>query len=91
MNPILTLGIALLVLVFHTWASYRSPRFWYLGGIVPLLWVCILAYLWYHGQIDVLADWKILLFPTLLLLLIWLRGNLTAKKREMECMQAKDL
>ena len=49
MNPILTLGIALLVVVFHTWASYRSPRFWYLGGIVPLLWVCILAYICYHG------------------------------------------
>ena len=31
-----------------------------------------------------------LIFPTLIFLLIWLQGNLAAKKREMEQMKAKD-
>lgn len=35
MNPALTLVIAFLILAFHIWASRRSPRFWFLGGIVP--------------------------------------------------------
>lgn len=91
MNPILTFGIALLVLVFHIWASRRSPRYWFLGGIVPLIWFGLLAILWSKGQISLPADLRMLIFPTLIFLLIWLQGNLAAKKREMEQMKAKDL
>ena len=68
MNPALTLVIAFLVLAFHIWASRRSPRFWFLGGIVPLVWFGLLAFLWSRGQISLPADWKILVFPTLILL-----------------------
>lgn len=91
MNPIFTFGIALLVLVFHIWASRRSPRYWFLGGIVPLIWFGLLAILWSKGQISLPADLRMLIFPTLIFLLIWLQGNLAAKKREMEQMKAKDL
>ena len=91
MNPALTLVIAFLVLAFHIWASRRSPRFWFLGGIVPLVWFGLLAFLWSRGQISLPADWKILVFPTLILLLLWLKGNLAAKKRELDQMKAKDL
>ena len=91
MNPALTLVIAFLILAFHIWASRRSPRFWFLGGIVPLVWFGLLAFLWSRGKISLPADWKILVFPTLILLLLWLKGNLAAKKREMEQMKAKDL
>ena len=91
MNPALTLVIAFLVLVFHIWASRRSPRYWFLGGIVPLIWFGLLAILWSKGQISLPADLRMLIFPTLIFLLIWLQGNLAAKKREMEQMKAKDL
>ena len=37
-GPALTLLLALVILLFHIWASRRSPRYWYLGGIVPLAW-----------------------------------------------------
>ena len=91
MNPALTLVIAFLILAFHIWASRRSPRFWFLGGIVPLVWFGLLAFLWSRGQISLPADWKILVFPTLILLLLWLKGNLAAKKRELEQMKVKDM
>ena len=59
MNPALTFVIAFLILAFHIWASRRSPRFWFLGGIVPLVWFGLLAFLWSRGQISLPADWKI--------------------------------
>ena len=91
MNSILTLGIALLVVVFHAWASRRSPRYWFLGGIVPLVWAGLLLFLWFQGQVHLPSDWRMVLFPSILLLLIWLQGNQAAKKREMDRMKAKDL
>ena len=36
-------------------------------------------------------DWKMLLFPTAILLLIWLEGHQAARKKELERMKAKDL
>ena len=81
MNPLLTLAAAAAITVFHIWASRRRPRYWYLGGIVPALWVAILIFLLANGAIRPAEDWKMLLFPTAILLLIWLEGHQAAKKR----------
>ena len=91
MNPFLVLGIAILVTAFHIWACRRSPKYWYLGGIVPLVWLGLVVCLWFHGRISLSEDWSILLFPTAILLLLWLKGSQDAKKRELERMRAKDL
>ena len=94
MNPALTLVIAFLILAFHIWASRRSPRFWFLGGIVPLVWFGLLAFLWSRGKISLPADWKILVFPTLAVAAAWGAGRLKAGKHEkaqLDRMKAKDL
>ena len=52
MNPFLVLGIAILVTAFHIWACRRSPKYWYLGGIVPLVWLGLVVFLWFHGRIS---------------------------------------
>ena len=91
MDQVMTLAAALAVVVFHFWACRRSPRYWYLGGIVPLLWAGLLAVLFLNGKIELGEDWKRLLFPTLILLLIWAEGHQAAKKRELEKMKAKDM
>ena len=44
MNEAITLLIAVAVLILHVWLCRRSPKFWYLGGIVPLLWVALLVF-----------------------------------------------
>ena len=36
-------------------------------------------------------DWKVLLFPTLIFLLMWAEGHQAAKKRELEKMRAQDI
>ena len=38
MNAAITLLIAIAVIILHVWLCRRSPKFWYLGGIIPLLW-----------------------------------------------------
>ena len=43
-GPALTLLLALVILLFHIWASRRSPRYWDLGGIVPLAWFLCLGF-----------------------------------------------
>ncbi len=91
MGHVTTLLIAVVVILFHVWASRRSPKYWYLGGIIPLLWAGCIVFLLAHRAIHWAEDWKTLVFPTLLLLLLWLQGNQSAKKREMAQMQAKDL
>lgn len=91
MNPLLTLAAAAAITVFHIWASRRRPRYWYLGGIVPALWVAVLIFLLANGMIRPAEDWKMLLFPTAILLLIWLEGHQAARKKELERMRAKDL
>lgn len=91
MNPVLTLVLALAVTVFHFWASRRPPKYWYLGGIVPALWLAVLIFLLAKGAIRPAEDWKMLVFPTAILLLIWLAGHEAAKKKELERMRARDL
>ena len=91
MNPLLTLAAAAAITVFHIWASRRRPRYWYLGGIVPALWLGALMFLFANGKIDLAEDWRMLLFPTAILLLIWLEGHQAARKKELERMKAKDL
>ena len=91
MNPVITLIAALAVIVVHVWLCHRSPKFWYLGGIIPLLWIGVLAVLFYNGKIHFGEDWKMILFPTLIFFLFWAQGHLAAKKKEMEKMKAKDM
>ena len=45
MNTVMTLIIAFVVIVLHVWLCHRSPKFWYLGGIIPLLWIGVLVFL----------------------------------------------
>ncbi len=91
MRTFLLIAAALAVIGFHIWASRRSPRFWYLGGVVPLLWFGCLIFLGVRGMLHWPGDWRQIIFPSLILLLLWLEGHETAKKRELERMRAKDL
>lgn len=43
MNTAITLIIAFVVIILHVWLCRRSPKLWYLGGIIPLLWISIVA------------------------------------------------
>ncbi len=83
--------IALVVIVFHYWACRRPPKYWYIGGIVPLAWVVLLAVCFFSGKINWTGDWKIILFPTLLVFLMWGEGYEAAKKKEIVKMKAKDM
>lgn len=87
----ITLLIVLLVIVFHIWASRRRPKYWYLGGIMPLLWLGLLCFWILKGQIQLQQDLRLVLFPSLILLMIWAEGHHIAKKKEMDKMKAKDL
>lgn len=87
----ITLLIALLVIVFHIWASRRRPKYWYLGGIMPLLWLGLLCFWILKGQIQLQQDLRLVLFPSLILLMVWTEGHHIAKKKEMDKMKAKDL
>ena len=91
MNPVVVWVLAIADTLFHFWASRRAPKYWYLGGIVPALWIGALVFLFANGKIDLGADWQMLVFPTAILLLIWLAGHEAAKKKEIERMKAKDL
>ncbi len=91
MNPVILWITAAAVTVFHFWASRRKPKYWYLGGIVPALWVGTLMLLFVNDMIHIGEDWRILLFPTLLLILIWISGHESAKKKEMDRMKAQDM
>lgn len=91
MNTAVTLIVAIVVIVLHVWLCRRSPKFWYLGGIIPLLWIALLVFLFLNGKISWGQDWKIVVFPTLLLLLFWIQGRQAAKKKEMDKMKAKDM
>ncbi len=91
MHPAVPWILAVIVLIFHYWACRRPPKYWYVGGIVPGIWAVLLAVLFYNGKVHPLQDWRVLLFPTLILLLMWLQGHEAAKKKEMEQMKSKDL
>ena len=60
MNTVMTLIIAFVVIVLHVWLCHRSPKFWYLGGIIPLLWIGVLVFLFFNGKINFGEDWKII-------------------------------
>ena len=81
MNTAVTFLIAVVVLILHV----------YLGGIVPLLWVALLVFLFFNGKIHWGEDWKMIVFPTLLFIVFWVQGHLAAKKKEIAKMKAKDL
>lgn len=91
MNPVLVWVIAAAVTVFHIWASRRRPKYWYLGAIVPALWIGLVVFLLANGQLDLGRDWKNVVFPTVILLLLWLDGHQAAKKKEMDRMKSRDL
>ena len=58
MNPVLVWVIAAAVTVFHIWASRRRPKYWYLGAIVPALWIGLVVFLLANGQLNLGRDWK---------------------------------
>ena len=91
MHTAAVLGAAIVLTAFHILASNRSPKYWYLGGVVPLLWLGVNAFLFFNGLLHFREDWKMLTFPTLILLLIWLKGHQNASKRELRKMSAKDM
>lgn len=91
MKVAITFGIALGVFLFHYWACRRPPKYWYVGGIIPFVWVVLLAVLFSRGMIDWAQDWKVILFPTLIAFLMWIEGHETAKKKEIAQMKAKDI
>lgn len=91
MTPAITLVIALVVILFHYWASRRSPCYWYVGGIVPLAWGGLLAVLFRNGTINWTNDWKTVLFPTLIVFLMWAEGHQAARKKELAKMKAQDI
>ncbi len=91
MNIVMTLIVALVVIVLHVWLCHRSPKFWYLGGIIPLLWIGVLVFLFFNGKINFGEDWKMIIFPTLIFFLFWIQGYQAAKKKEISKMKAKDM
>ena len=91
MNIVMTLIVALVVIVVHVWLCHRSPKFWYLGGIIPLLWVGTLEFLFFNGKLNFGEDWKMIIFPTLIFFLFWIQGYQAAKKKEISKMKAKDI
>ena len=91
MNIVMTLIVALVVIVVHVWLCHRSPKFWYLGGIIPLLWVGTLVFLFFNGKLNFGEDWKMIIFPTLIFFLFWIQGYQAAKKKEISKMKAKDM
>ena len=63
MNTVITLIIAFVVIVLHVWLCHRSPKFWYLGGIIPLLWIGVLVFLFFNGKINFFQVGKEVLHP----------------------------
>lgn len=91
MNTAITFIIAIVITAFHVQLCRRSPGFWYLGGIIPFLWIVLLVFLFFNGKISWEEDWKMIVFPTLIFFLFWIQGHQAAKKREIKKMNAKDL
>ena len=91
MKAAISLVIALVVIVFHYWACRRHPKYWYVGGIIPFAWIIFLAVLFFNGMINLAEDWKTILFPTVIVFLMWAEGHEVAKKKEIAKMKAKDI
>ena len=71
--------------------AHRERILSLLGGIAPALGVAVLIFLPATCLRRPAEAGKMLLFPTAILLLIWLEGHQAAKKKELERMRAKDL
>ena len=91
MNTAITLIIAIVVIILHVWLCRRSPKFWYLGGIIPLFVDCITSIFVFQRKISWGEDWKMIIFPTLISFLFWIQGHQAAKKKEIEKMKAKKI
>lgn len=91
MRDVIVKLVTVLTIVLHCWLSYRSPKYWYLGGIVPFLWVILLIAMIAFSAIRSFGDFFTMAIPLLIFLLIWLKGHLAAKKRELNQMKARDL
>ena len=91
MNTAITLIIAFVVIILPVWLCRRSPKLWYLGGIIPLLWIVLLVFLFFNEKISFGEDWKMIVFPTLIFFLFWIQGHHAAKKKEIAKMKAKDI
>ncbi len=91
MKTAITLIIAIIVTILHLWLCRRSPKRWYLGGIIPTLWIVSLLFLLFNGKINFAEDWNMVVFPTLILLLAWIDGQQAAKKKEIAKMKAQDI
>ena len=91
MKTAITLIISIVIIILHVWLCRRSPKFWYLGGIIPLLWIVFLVFLFFSGKINLSEDWKMIVFPTLIFFLFWIQGHQVAKKKEIAKMKAKDM
>ena len=91
MNTAITLIIAIVVIILHVWLCRRSPKLWYLGGVIPLLWIVLLVFLFFTEKTSFGEDWKMIVFPTLIFFLFWIQGHQAAKKKEIDKMKAKDI
>ena len=83
MDIAFSLIIAIIVVVFHYWACRRSPKYWYLGGIVPLIWIILNIISFISG--------KVIVFPTLMIFMMWAEGQQSARKKETAKMKVKDI
>ena len=83
MNTAITLIIAIVVIILHVWLCRRSPKLWYLGGIIPLLWIVLLVFLFFNEKISFGEDWKMIVFPTLIFFLFWIQGHQRQRKKKL--------
>lgn len=91
MDIAFSLIIAIIVVVFLYWACRRSPKYWYLGGIVPLIWIILNIISFISGEVNFAEDWKVIVFPTLMILMMWAEGQQSARKKETAKMKVKDI
>jgi hypothetical protein len=91
MHTAITFIIAIIIIVFHYWACRRRPKYWYVGGIIPVLWFGLNTILFLNGKIHFYEDWKMLTFPTIIILLMWIEGYQASKKKEINKMKARDI
>ncbi len=80
MDIAFSLIIAIIVVVFHYWACRRSPKYLYLGGIVPLIWIILNIISFISGKVNFAEDWKVIVFPTLMM---WAEGQQSARKKKL--------
>lgn len=83
MDIAFSLIIAIIVVVFHYWDCRRSPKYWYLGGIVPLIWIILNIISFISGKVNFAEDWKVIVFPTLMILMMWAEGQQSARKKKL--------